>query len=100
MEPRDQDSTSREGAESDRGLDQLAMWAREAEMNPQFRDPAGGAEYRGIRDLRNTVEVARGTLNGPEESWDQIDELARTLAMELKRKILQLFQEREEKRKQ
>ena len=82
------------------GLDLLATWAREAEVHPHFRDPQCRAEYSGVRELQHTAVVARDLLRGPEAAWDQIDELAKNLAMELKRRLVQLFKEKEEKREQ
>ena len=70
---------------------QLKSWAEDLEEHQQD-------DGDGLEDLRHTVEVARGILVGPEESWDQVDRLASELARELKRKLIQCFKERQEER--
>ena len=86
---------SQAGVEDRPGLDQLEYWAREGFSNPAFRDPTGRHGYEGLRDLRNVVAGEMAADNRREnEEWEELDELAKLLAAQLKAKIVELYKKK------
>lgn len=86
---------SQAGVEDGPGLDQLEYWAREGFSNPAFRDPTGRHGYEGLRDLRNMVAGETAADNRREnQEWEELDELAKLLAAQLKAKIVELWKKK------
>ena len=79
------------GVEERPGLDQLAYWAREGFANPLFRDPTGRHSYEGVRDLRSVVAGEMSAARREEREWEEVDRLARDLALQLKAKITEIW---------
>ena len=79
------------GVEERPGLDELAYWAREGFANPLFRDPSGRHAYDGVRDLRRVVAGELSGVRREEREWEELDRLARDLALQLKAKITEIW---------